>query len=170
MYNTKLPKPGQTIVRDLRPQEQGQTTSQHLRILQWNVERGYKLKEIIAELERADAQPDIIALQEVDWGCERSGSLDVGKYSHASAHASVKTQASIYHGICCCRPGDCQGPGHVHLCLLVRVRGAALSTTRCGVAGADKCHAPQVSVTAPFLHDPRCMLAHRGVGCMATSS
>ena len=71
-----LPKPGQVLVRDLRRPETTQTTSQNLRILQWNVERGYKLKEVIAELQQADA--DIIAIQEVDWACERSGRLDIG--------------------------------------------------------------------------------------------
>ncbi len=43
---------------------------------QWNIERGYKLDAVIEELRRADA--DIIALQEVDIGCERSGSEDTG--------------------------------------------------------------------------------------------
>ncbi len=43
---------------------------------QWNIERGYKLPEIIAELTSINA--DIIAIQEVDIGCERSGNADTG--------------------------------------------------------------------------------------------
>ena len=44
--------------------------------LQWNIERGYKLQQIVTELKAVDA--DIIALQEVDIGCERSLSVDTG--------------------------------------------------------------------------------------------
>ena len=45
-------------------------------MLQWNIERGYQLPGIIEELKRIDA--DVIALQEIDVGCARSGSLDTG--------------------------------------------------------------------------------------------
>ncbi len=44
--------------------------------VQWNIERGYQLPGIIEELKHIDA--DIISLQEVDVGCERSGSVDTG--------------------------------------------------------------------------------------------
>jgi hypothetical protein len=44
--------------------------------LQWNIERGYKMEKIVDELKAIDA--DIIALQEVDIGCERSSSIDTG--------------------------------------------------------------------------------------------
>ena len=43
---------------------------------QWNIERGYKLERIVDQLRAIDA--DIIALQEVDIGCERSSSIDTG--------------------------------------------------------------------------------------------
>lgn len=43
---------------------------------QWNIERGYKLDAIIEELRASNA--DVIALQEVDIGCERSGGQDTG--------------------------------------------------------------------------------------------
>lgn len=43
---------------------------------QWNIERGYKLAGIIKELHRVDA--DVIALQECDVACERSGCHDTG--------------------------------------------------------------------------------------------
>lgn len=48
-------------------------------MLQWNIERGYKLSSIVEELKQIDA--DVIALQEVDIGCERSGSIDTGMLS-----------------------------------------------------------------------------------------
>ena len=45
--------------------------------LQWNIERGYKLPNIIAEMQQIQA--DVIALQEIDIGCKRSGSVDTGE-------------------------------------------------------------------------------------------
>ena len=45
--------------------------------LQWNIERGYKLPDIIAEMQQIQA--DVIALQEIDIGCKRSGSMDTGE-------------------------------------------------------------------------------------------
>jgi hypothetical protein len=47
-----------------------------LRLLTFNIERGYRLPGIIDELRRVDA--DVLALQEVDVGCDRSGGLDTG--------------------------------------------------------------------------------------------
>lgn len=49
--------------------------------MQWNIERGYKLEEIVKELKQIDA--DVIALQEVDIGCERSLSVDTGTWPAA---------------------------------------------------------------------------------------
>lgn len=46
--------------------------------MQWNIERGYKLEEIVKELKTIDA--DVIALQEVDIGCERSLNVDTGDW------------------------------------------------------------------------------------------
>lgn len=43
----------------------------------------YKLREVIAELQSVDA--DIIALQEVDIGCDRSACADTGTYSMNNA-------------------------------------------------------------------------------------
>ena len=44
---------------------------------QWNIERGYQLQKIVQALKEIDA--DVMALQEIDIGCERSDSADVGK-------------------------------------------------------------------------------------------
>ena len=49
--------------------------------LQWNIERGYKLPDIIAEMQQIQA--DVIALQEIDIGCKRSGSIDTGEVEQA---------------------------------------------------------------------------------------
>lgn len=46
-----------------------------LRLVSFNVERGYELARVTSLLKRLD--PDIVALQECDWGCERSRSADV---------------------------------------------------------------------------------------------
>ena len=46
-----------------------------LRVVQWNIERGYKLDAIAEELARLDA--DVITLQELDISCERSAFQNV---------------------------------------------------------------------------------------------
>lgn len=46
-----------------------------VRILSWNIERGYDPDRIAAVI--AALRPDVACLQEVDWGNERTGSRDV---------------------------------------------------------------------------------------------
>lgn len=46
-----------------------------LKCIQWNIERGYRLAEIVAALQRHQA--DIICLQELDIACERTGGANV---------------------------------------------------------------------------------------------
>lgn len=79
----KLPRPLQIVEFDHRPQtlidkhEQdrlGASESTPIKIVSWNLERGYRLEEIIAELREIDA--DILCLQELDIACMRSGTLD----------------------------------------------------------------------------------------------
>lgn len=53
------------------------TEDRSLLSAQWNIERGYKLEEVIQQLRSIDA--DVIALQEVDIGCDRSGNEDTGE-------------------------------------------------------------------------------------------
>jgi len=79
-----LTPPGEIFQADFRPAANTDTassplpsSSETIKLLQWNIERGYKLQGIIQELKRIDA--DVISLQEVDVGCERSGSLNTGK-------------------------------------------------------------------------------------------
>lgn len=58
-----LPKPGDVVLHDFRGAERSSAPQDHqgVRLVQWNIERGYKLKEIIAELRVLDA--DVISLQ-----------------------------------------------------------------------------------------------------------
>jgi endonuclease/exonuclease/phosphatase family metal-dependent hydrolase len=71
----ELPRPLTVVQRDFRaPGEPAARRDHTMRIVQWNVERCYKLEGIIEELRRLEA--DVLALQEVDWGCERSGFAD----------------------------------------------------------------------------------------------
>lgn len=71
-----LPSPGDCVHLDFRDDSLVVSSTSSLRVLTWNIERGYKLDAIIAELSRLDA--DIIALQEVDIGCERTSFRDTG--------------------------------------------------------------------------------------------
>mmetsp|Transcript_5423 Transcript_5423/g.13831 ORF Transcript_5423/g.13831 Transcript_5423/m.13831 type:complete len:460 (-) Transcript_5423:125-1504(-) len=84
-----LPRAGELIQHDYRPAAASEpvldgNTSDGLdvphrpvRLLQWNIERGYELEGIIAELKRVDA--DVLALQEIDIGCARSNWEDTGQ-------------------------------------------------------------------------------------------
>eukprot|EP00191_Tetraselmis_sp_GSL018_P006706 CAMPEP_0177619136 /NCGR_PEP_ID=MMETSP0419_2-20121207/26069_1 /TAXON_ID=582737 /ORGANISM="Tetraselmis sp., Strain GSL018" /LENGTH=454 /DNA_ID=CAMNT_0019118323 /DNA_START=325 /DNA_END=1690 /DNA_ORIENTATION=- len=79
-----LPKAGAVILKDFRIEDAsslaprvGQGETKPLKILQWNIERGYKLEGIIAELKKVDA--DVLALQEIDVGCARSDWEDTGE-------------------------------------------------------------------------------------------
>jgi hypothetical protein len=78
-----LTPPGEIFRADFRPAANPATASlslpstESIKLLQWNIERGYKLQGIIEELKQINA--DVISLQEVDVGCERSGSLNTGK-------------------------------------------------------------------------------------------
>ncbi|MBD3311089.1 MAG: hypothetical protein GF349_01150 [Candidatus Magasanikbacteria bacterium] len=44
-------------------------------ILSWNIERGYKVDKQIEYLKKES--PDVVCLQEVDWGCERTGDQNI---------------------------------------------------------------------------------------------
>lgn len=47
-----------------------------LKILNWNIERGYNLPTILNYLKEQDA--DILCLQEIDWNNKRTGNKDIG--------------------------------------------------------------------------------------------
>ena len=81
MTRPDVPPALSIVQRDFRPHNGGGGAAQAqksswrpLRIVQLNVERCYKLEGISQELRALDA--DIVALQEVDIGCERSGWCD----------------------------------------------------------------------------------------------
>jgi endonuclease/exonuclease/phosphatase family metal-dependent hydrolase len=132
-----LPEPGEIVFYDYRhpdaavaagsssrgaaqPQPAGATSSSSsrrahrraIRLAQFNVERGYELERVIDELKGLDA--DVIALQEVDVGCERSAGVDVGRavaralglcgfflcefHEHHSALRDARSQGGGAHG------------------------------------------------------------------------
>jgi endonuclease/exonuclease/phosphatase family metal-dependent hydrolase len=78
-----LPLPGEFIVHDYRSEAARQKyledakSKSEVRVVQWNIERGYMLPQIIEELKKNDA--DIICLQEIDIECERSAGANVGE-------------------------------------------------------------------------------------------
>ena len=47
----------------------------NFKLLFWNIERGYKIDQQVEYLKQT--QPDVLCLQEVDWGCERTGSRNI---------------------------------------------------------------------------------------------
>ncbi|KAJ1836656.1 hypothetical protein LPJ63_000148 [Coemansia sp. RSA 2711] len=67
--------PGQIVTFDFRdsqaPAPSDQGIPRPLRVVQWNIERGYQLDAVIATLRDLDA--DILCLQELDIGNQRSG-------------------------------------------------------------------------------------------------
>lgn len=67
---TELPSPGDIVLHDFRGEARPEIRTSSLRIVQWNIERGYKLQGIIEQLKQLDA--DVIGLQEIDIQCERS--------------------------------------------------------------------------------------------------
>lgn len=72
-------KPGDLIFYDYRPSpapslNDNKNQNKPIKLIQWNVERGYQLNEIIQHLLERDA--DILCLQELDIDCERSGFQD----------------------------------------------------------------------------------------------
>lgn len=75
-----LCEPGQFLQYDYRkskaplePSDNGRLSM--IKAVQWNIERGYQLDEIIATLKRNQA--DIICLQELDIDCERTNNRNV---------------------------------------------------------------------------------------------
>jgi endonuclease/exonuclease/phosphatase family metal-dependent hydrolase len=55
---------------------------QTIKVLSWNILRGFQYKGVIETIRSLD--PDIICLQEVDWGNERTGNLNIASEIAAS--------------------------------------------------------------------------------------
>lgn len=59
---TPLPQPGEILHHDFRPKQRRALPSGGvLKLMTWNIERGYKLDAVIEELRRLD--PDVVAIQ-----------------------------------------------------------------------------------------------------------
>eukprot|EP00048_Salpingoeca_helianthica_P002502 m.57878 g.57878 ORF g.57878 m.57878 type:complete len:392 (+) comp12140_c0_seq4:87-1262(+) len=89
-----LPKPGDVLACDFRSEpalsedhgdiaEAAPSTPAalakkptHIKIMSWNIHRGYDLKAIEREIGRVN--PDVLFLQEVDMRCDRTNGADVG--------------------------------------------------------------------------------------------
>ena len=66
-----LPVSGQVITKDFRNSSTKKyRENSPLKVVQWNIERAYKIDEIILLLSSINA--DIVCLQELDIGCARS--------------------------------------------------------------------------------------------------
>jgi len=79
--NRALPKSGEILLYDFREGAQKDCSSQgsiphSIRVVQWNIERGYQLESIIKHLQELNG--DIICLQELDIQCDRTARKDVG--------------------------------------------------------------------------------------------
>ncbi|KAJ1675974.1 hypothetical protein EV182_000187, partial [Spiromyces aspiralis] len=79
----EIPAPGELALYDSRSQELknqlkvATAWDRPLRVVQWNLERGYKLQQELDYLQTLDA--DIVCLQEVDIDNERSGNVNQAK-------------------------------------------------------------------------------------------
>ena len=88
-YDSSLPKPGDLLLQDYRDNDKASQAwiatarGRPVRVVQWNIERGYKFDEIVQTLKILDA--DVLLLQEIDVGCDRSGQRDVGMQPHPTA-------------------------------------------------------------------------------------
>lgn len=81
-------------------------------MIQWNIERGYQLPRIIELLRRQVADgADIIALQEVDIGCERSGWIDTGKRIAEALEMNYIFVCEFHELYSPLRPPSAQGGG-----------------------------------------------------------
>ena len=56
----------------------GKIQANKLKLLSWNIERGYFPEKIVSYINQIN--PDIVCLQEVDWGNERTQKLDILDY------------------------------------------------------------------------------------------
>jgi len=72
------PALGRLCVRDFRTRRRcaPKSARESVRVMAWNIERGYRLASVIAALRRERA--DALLLSEVDVGCARSQMVDVG--------------------------------------------------------------------------------------------
>lgn len=100
------PAEGQYTIRDFTT---GQTDTEvsaqcigrdiPLRIMTWNIERGFQFEAILQHL--LDIRPDILLLQEVDVGTVRVGGIDVGAElaSRLQMHLMFVTHQAVNGGV-----------------------------------------------------------------------
>jgi endonuclease/exonuclease/phosphatase family metal-dependent hydrolase len=70
-----LPQPGELIINnDYLESNKDINKISSIKIIQWNIERGYKMDLIIKDLLKQNA--DILLLQEIDINCQRSNNIN----------------------------------------------------------------------------------------------
>ena len=102
LYDARLPKgsnliapePGKLIRRGFRSTNPI-CRNDFVRIVTWNIERGYRINEIIKALKKENA--DIILLQEVDIGCKRTNMLDIGNEIANALQFQIIYGADCWH-------------------------------------------------------------------------
>ena len=74
--NQNLPQPGELIINNdyLEKNNKNPSNISQIKIIQWNIERGYKIDLILSDLSKQNA--DILLLQEIDISCERSNYIN----------------------------------------------------------------------------------------------
>jgi hypothetical protein len=81
-HDASLPMPGEVVNADFRdPAASAQTwgeiaAGRPVRVVQWNIERGLEFDAVLSTLKRLQA--DVLLIQEVDNGCDRTKGRDVG--------------------------------------------------------------------------------------------
>lgn len=112
VVDERMPEPGDILHYDFRPINKDTDCPRMLKAVQWNIERGYRLPQIISIL--AAHQADIICLQELDIGCDRTARYNVPEKvaealgmkcvfvtefaEHRSRRRSARTQGGGVHG------------------------------------------------------------------------
>ena len=84
-HDESLPLPGQLVNADFRDVKASANTwadiaaGRPVRVVQWNIERGIEFDAILETLKQLQA--DVLLIQEVDNGCDRTDGRDVGALS-----------------------------------------------------------------------------------------
>ncbi|KAJ2721325.1 hypothetical protein GGI07_004052 [Coemansia sp. Benny D115] len=106
--------PGQLVTYDFRQPSASSAAPasgipRPLRVVQWNIERGYRLDEVIATLKRLDA--DILCLQEIDICNQRSGNTDHARILAEQLKLNVAVAIEFQELASPCRTPEQQGGG-----------------------------------------------------------
>lgn len=91
-HDESLPLPGQLVNADFRDASASAqawaciAAGRPVRVVQWNIERGIEFDAIVSTLKQLQA--DVLLIQEVDNGCDRTEGRDVGTFALLKAGTS----------------------------------------------------------------------------------